>query len=291
MTDAGPAATGAGPGGATDIGPPRLEARVVSFRHPGAAGLLFDRLSLAIGPGERVGLIGPNGSGKTTLLRLLSGTLSPDGGAILLGGRSIAALRPRERARVLAVVPQESHPIFNFSVLETVLMGRAPHLGLLGLEGKHDFSVARAALAELDLHDEEQRPLGDLSSGERQRVLVARALAQQPRILLLDEATAFLDLKHRLRINEVLLRLNRRDRLTVVAVSHDLNLAARYASRLVLLHRGRIDADGPPAEVLTPETIRRVYETEALVERDPVSGAPVVIPQSPAGIESRRPLL
>jgi cobalamin transport system ATP-binding protein len=280
----GPGTSRGAAGAAAGIGAaPILEGRSLSFRHPGAAALLFDRLSLAIAPGEFAGLIGPNGSGKTTLLRLLSGTLAPDRGEVRLCGRPAPSYRPRERARLVAVVPQESQILFNFSVLEAVLMGRAPHLGLLGLEGERDFQVARDALAVMDLTDMETRPLRDLSSGERQRVLVARALAQEPRLLLLDEATAYLDLKHRLRIGEILGDLNRRLGLTIVAVSHDLNMAARYSSRLLLLHQGRLEADGAPAQVLTPEMLRAVYETEAMVLPDPATGALCVFPRAPLG--------
>jgi iron complex transport system ATP-binding protein len=272
----GPAAPGHAPA-------PILAAADLSFRHAGAAGALFERFSVDLAAGDFVAVLGPNGSGKTTLLRLLSGTLSPGGGEVLLSGHPVRDLLPRQRARVLAVVLQESRILFNFSVLEVVLMGRAPHLGLWGLEGPADFDAARAALREVDLEGCENRNLDDLSSGERQRALIARALAQQPRILLLDEPTAFLDMKHALEIYEILRRLNRERGLTVVAASHDLNLAARYASRVALLHRGRVAADGTPVAVLTPETICRVYETNAEVFIDPATGAPYLIPRAPLG--------
>jgi iron complex transport system ATP-binding protein len=260
-----------------------MEARELHFRHHGAPAKLFEGLSLTIASGEFLGLIGPNGSGKTTLLRLLSGTLRPSAGWVTLSGRAIGSFRPRERATLLAMVPQESQVLFNFTVLEMVLMGRAPHLGLLGLEGPGDFEAARNALREMDLSGREESPLRELSSGERQRALVARALAQEPRVLLLDEATAFLDLRHRLQIGEILRRLNREQGLSIVAVSHDLNMAARYASRLVLLESGRLAAEGPPSSVLTPEIVRSVYETEVIVQKDPSTGAPYVIPCTPHG--------
>jgi iron complex transport system ATP-binding protein len=228
-------------------------------------------------------LIGPNGSGKTTLLKLLSGILRPDRGEVLLAGRPVRLLRPRERARFLALVPQESRLLFNFTLLEVVLMGRSPHLPRLALERPEDFACARRALAEMDLAGLESRRLRDLSSGERQRAMIARALAQEPRVILLDEPTAFLDLRHRLEIHETLKRLNRERGLTVVTVSHDLNLAARYAARLVVLRGGRIAADGDPASVLTPALLRAVYETEAVVAPDPATGTPCVFPRAPAG--------
>ena len=260
---------------------PILAARGLRFRHPGARVPLFDGLSLAIAPGEFVGVIGPNGSGKTTLLKLLSGVLAPQGGEVALGGRPVRSIPPRERARTVAVVFQEVQILFDFTLLEIALMGRAPHLGPWGLERVQDFASARAALREMDLADQEDEHLQELSSGERQRALIARALAQEPRVLLMDEPTAFLDLKHRLQICEILVRLNRETGLTVVTTSHDLNLAARYGSRLVMLHRGRLAADGPPAEVLTSELIRRVYETEARIGRDAESGAPFIVPIAP----------
>jgi iron complex transport system ATP-binding protein len=261
---------------------PLLEAREISFRHHGAATPLFDRLSLTLAPGEFAGIIGPNGSGKTTLLRLLAGLLRPDGGKVVLEDAELDALSPRLRARSIAVVLQEPSLLFNFSVLEIALMGRAPHLGLWGLEGADDFAAARRALAEVDLVGCEDRPVQELSSGERQRVFLARALAQEPRLLLLDEPTAFLDLKHALGLYEILRRLNRERGLTVVTVSHDLSLAARYAGRLILLDRGRIAADGAPGEVVTPARLREVYDAETDVFLDPATGTPVVIARGPA---------
>jgi iron complex transport system ATP-binding protein len=261
--------------------PPALAARGLRFRHPGAPTPLFEDLSLSIGAGEFLGILGPNGSGKSTLLRLLCGILAPERGEVFLADRPLNTLRPRERARLVGIVLPESRILFNFSVLELVLMGRAPHLGLWGMERAADFAAAREALRTADLAGMEDRHLYELSSGERQRALIARALAQEPRILLLDEPTAFLDLRHALEIYEILRRLNHERGLTVVAVSHDLNLAARHASRLVLLHQGRVAAEGPPSSVLTPGTIRRVYETEADVMRDPSTGAPHVIPRAP----------
>jgi len=260
---------------------PVLEARGVRFRHHGSEAPLFDGLSLSLAGGEFAGIIGPNGSGKTTLLRVLSGVVTPEAGDIRLAGRPLRSIPPRERARLVAVVFQETQVLFNFSVLEIALMGRAPHLGPWGLERPVDFDAARGALREMDLSDQEEKHLQELSSGERQRALLARALAQEPRILLMDEPTAFLDLKHRLQIYEILARLNRDKGLTVITTSHDLNLAARYGSRLMVLDDGHLAADGPPETVLTPQLLREVYETEARIERDPVTGAPFVIPIAP----------
>jgi len=261
---------------------PLIEARGLSFRHPGGPARLFHDLSLSLRSGEFAGILGPNGSGKTTLLRLLAGLLRPDAGEVILEEARLDALSPRLRARIIAVVLQEPSLLFNFSVLEVALMGRAPHLGLWGLEGADDFAAARRALAEVDLAGCENRPVQELSSGERQRVFLARALAQEPRALLLDEPTAFLDLKHALGLYEILRRLNRERGLTVVTVSHDLSLAARYAGRLILLDRGRIAADGAPGDVVTPARLREVYGAETDVFLDPATGTPVVIARGPA---------
>jgi iron complex transport system ATP-binding protein len=260
-----------------------VSARDLVFRHHGAAAALFDGLSVDIAPGEFVGVIGPNGSGKTTLLRLLSGVLAPQAGEVALTGKPVRSIPPRERARTAAVVFQEVQILFDFSVLEIALMGRAPRLKAWSLERPEDFAAARAALREMDLDAQELKSLHSLSSGERQRALIARALAQEAPLLLMDEPTAHLDLKHRLQIYEILKRLAQEKGMTVVTTSHDLNLAARYASRLLLLDRGRLVADGPPSVVLTPELIRRVYETEARVERDPATGALFVVPIAPVG--------
>jgi cobalamin transport system ATP-binding protein len=239
-------------------------------------------LDLNVETGTITGILGPNGSGKTTLVRLASAALRPASGRIALFGSDVASLKARERARRVAVVPQETHPVFEFTVEEIVRMGRAPHLGLLGLEGPRDRRVAREAMERCEVSRLAARSFRALSGGERQRVMLARALAQEARLLLLDEPTAFLDLKHRLTVYALLARLHRTDGLTVVVVSHDINLAARYCDRLVLLRSGAIAFDGTPAEVLRPDPIRSVYEVEVEVRTDPSSGRPFVIPLAPS---------
>ncbi len=260
-----------------------LSARDVSFRHHGAPQDLFAGLSLDIRRGEFSAIIGPNGAGKTTLLRLLGGIVPPGSGEVLLGGVSLRSISPRARARQIAMVLPDPEILFNFSIMEIVLMGRAPHLGPWKMERPIDFQTAREALREMDLAGKESRHLKELSSGERQRALVARALAQEPQIILLDEPTAFLDLRHALEIFDIVRRLNRRRGLTVVTASHDLNLAARYATRLIVLDGGRPVADGRPEKVLTRALLRDVYKADADVIRDPRSGAPYVIPRASVG--------
>jgi iron complex transport system ATP-binding protein len=254
--------------------------RSVRFAYREAS--VFDGLSLDLGEGELAAVLGPNGTGKTTLIRLAAGSLRPQGGSVLIGGRDLTSIPAGVRARDVAVVPQESRPAFDFTAREVVRMGRAPHLGLLGFESRRDLDVVDEAMRRTDVGDLAERPFLNLSGGERQRVIVARALAQEPRLLLLDEPTAFLDLRHRLLLYELLTRLNREFGLTLLIASHDIDLAARFASRIVLLKAGQVAADGPPAEVLTPEHLRHVYGVRADVRIEPSTGRPVVIPFAPA---------
>ena len=258
-------------------GPGCLRARGVTFSYDaaeaGGGRAIIHGLDLDIAAGEFVGILGPNGAGKTTLLRIMAG-----------------ALRPAERARLMAFVPQESRPGFDFSVLGLVLMGRAPHLGLLGIEGKADLEIARQALAFTGASALAERAFSTLSTGEKQRVVLARALAQQALVFLLDEPTAFLDLGHQVRIYELLARLREETGATIIVASHDLNLAGRYCTRLVLLRPGEVVADGAAEAVLTEERIRDVYGVRARVWLDPEAG-PVVIPfagrDAPGTVEPR----
>ena len=254
-----------------------VEVSGLRFGYGGSA--LFDGLELSLPGGGMTGLIGANGSGKTTLLKLISGVLRPDGGSVAAGGREVASIPPPERARRIAVVPQESRLIFDFTVLEVVLMGRAARLGLLGIEGREDLEIARHALARTGMMDLAGRPVSHLSGGERQLVFVARALAQEPGLLLLDEPTAYLDIRHRLEIYRILGQLSRDQGITILTTSHDINLAARFCPRLVLLKRGRILADGPTAEVFRAEILSEVYDTPLRVLLDPETGSGLALPR------------
>jgi iron complex transport system ATP-binding protein len=238
---------------------------------------LFRSLDLEVEAGSMIAVLGPNGAGKTTLVRLASGEVPPSAGSVSILGHDLAKLPGRERARRVAVVPQESEPTFDFTVRELVLFGRAPHLGLFGIETARDVEIANEAMRSTEVAELQDRPSRALSGGERQRVNLARALAQEPRLLLLDEPTAFLDLKHRLAAYELFRRLCRERGLTVVVVSHDLNLAARHCDRLVLLQAGQVAADGPPEDVVKPEILRSVYEVEVDVHTDTTSGRPFVV--------------
>lgn len=240
----------------------------------------LDGVSLEIAAGELAGLVGPNASGKTTLLRAIHALVAPIRGTVLLDGTDLAALTPRQIASRVGAVPQHGDGGFGFTAWDVVLMGRAPHLGPLEREGPADLALAREAMERTRTWHLRQRRVDELSGGERQRVLIARALAQTPQVLLLDEPTAHLDIRYQLEVMALVAGF-RADGLTVVAALHDLNLAAMFCDRLVLLDRGRIAALGAPAEVLTPERLRAVYGAEVEVRPHPVSGRPVVIPLGP----------
>jgi iron complex transport system ATP-binding protein len=257
-----------------------IEARGITFQY-GAGAPVLAGVELRAETGEIAGVIGPNGSGKTTLINVLSCTLKPTGGAVLMFGRDAGTLQARERARLAAVVPQEARVAFPFTVLEIALMGRAPYLGRWQLEAAGDLEAAGEALRLTGMHELRERKYHELSGGEKQRVMVAKALAQRPRILLLDEPTAFLDLKHQVEIYELIRRLAREQGISVLAVSHDINLAAMYCDRLHVLEGGRIVASGAPAEVLEPALLQRVYGVAVGVARHPDrGGAPLIFPMA-----------
>lgn len=235
---------------------PLIHIENLSFGYGGQS-LLYG-LAASVRHGEMVGLLGPNGSGKTTLLKLLSGVLRPQGGRVLLDGRDLAAWGRREVARRIAVVPQELQVPFAFTVEQMVALGRTPFISLFGTRSSKDRQVVREAMQIAEVETLAARVFNELSGGERQRVIVAMALAQQPRLLLLDEPTSHLDIKYQIEVLELVQRLNRETGVTVIAAMHDLNLAARYFPRLLLFQRG-IVADGGPAEVLEPHLLRRVY--------------------------------
>jgi iron complex transport system ATP-binding protein len=265
-----------------------LSADRVSFAYGAghASRRVIDEVSLDVADRSVVGVLGPNGSGKTTLLSLLAGTLSPSSGTVRLGGRDLAT-RPRgEIARELAVVPQETHPAFDYTVLEMVLMGRYPHLGIFEVEGPRDLEIARDAMRATGIDNLESRQFHTLSGGERQRVVIAAALAQSPSVLLLDEPTASLDLAYQLEIASLATRLNRERGVTIVLSTHDLNFAASVCGSLVLLHTGRVVAAGPVEAVLTSANIEAVYGVEADVARNPRAGHLTVVAVGPAGRRS-----
>jgi len=257
-----------------------LSAIGLSFAYRSNAPRVVDGVSLDVARGELVGILGPNGSGKTTLLKMLSGPLTPTAGTIHLDGRPLNAWPRRALARHVALVPQETHAPFDFTVLDIVLMGRFPHLGAFALEGPADLAIARQALESTGTAEFEARSFSTLSGGEKQRVVIASALAQAPELLLLDEPTASLDIGHQLDIQTLLRELNVTRGVTMVLSTHDLNFAAALCRTLVLLRDGRVVAAGPTDQVLSTSTVRALYDVDAEVARHPLAGRLTVTPLS-----------
>ena len=239
---------------------------------------VLHRVSLEVRAGEMLAIVGPNGAGKSTLLRTLGGALEPSSGTVELEGRPLRHYDRRAIARRLAMVAQENLVAFRFTVLEIVLMGRAPHLGAFHFETRHDLEIAYGALARFDLLGLARRPIQELSGGERKRVFLARALAQAPHVALLDEPTAFLDLKHVAEIFARFRELRVERGMAVVATLHDLNVAALHADRVLLMKDGAVAGYGTPEAVFTVENLRTVYDTEVHVGRNPATGAISVLP-------------
>ena len=255
-----------------------LEAAGITCAY-GGSDVLSD-VSLYVDAGEFVAIAGPNGSGKTTLLRALSRVLQPRTGAALLEGRSVYGMSAGEVARSMAVVPQETAIDFDFTVREIVMMGRAPHLGRFQTEGEGDVKAVEAALERTGCRAFQDRSILELSGGERQRVILARAFAQEPKVLLLDEPTAHLDLAFQIQILRLVRELRDEKKTAVLAAMHDLNLAATYADRMVLLSGGRVKASGPPGEVLTEVAVKEVFGADVMIRPHPETGGPWVIPKS-----------
>ena len=239
---------------------------------------VLKNISFEVKKGETFALLGPNGSGKSTLLRAVSGLLPAASGSIRLADQPLGQLRPAERARWVAVVPQNAVLPAAFSAWETVLLGRTPYINFLGQISAKDQEIARYALEKVDALHLADRLIGELSGGEQQRVLLARALAQSTPILLLDEPTTHLDLQHQLGLLELVQKLSRECQLTVVIALHDLNLAARYADRLALLVEGQIKALGTAKEVLRAEVIAAAYRWPVQVVEHPFLDAPLILP-------------
>jgi iron complex transport system ATP-binding protein len=252
-----------------------IGARGIGFSY-GERPLLRD-VSFSAEAGQVLGVLGINGSGKTTLLRLLLGFLRPRMGEALLEGRAVHEYDRREFASRVAAVPQETAVDFPFTVSELVLLGRAPHLGALGLESRSDLAAAEAAMSDCGILPLASRPIHELSGGELRRASIARALAQQTPVLLLDEPTANLDLHHQVAIFSVLRREASRGR-TVLVVVHDVNAALAHCDRVILLHEGTIAAAGAPAEVLTESRVERVYGVPVRALTDPSSTARFLFP-------------
>lgn len=259
------------------------EVRSLCFRYGSpwqASTWVLRDVNVDVHAGEILGIVGPNGSGKTSLLKLLAKILRPQKGDLTLFGQSLDAISHIGVARQVAFVPQDNQTTFSFSVAETVLMGRFPHRRRsrwdygFGWDSREDCAVAQQAMTTMDVAHLAERSIMDLSGGERQRAVIARALTQTPKVLLLDEPTAFLDLQHQLDICSVLRSLKEDTGLTIVMVSHDLNMASQYCDRIVMLKDGEISAMGSPLEVMRPEVLQTVYGCSVLVDSHPESGLP-----------------
>ena len=258
----------------------RLTSESLTLRYNGRDAV--HEVSLDLESGELIAIVGPNGSGKTTLLRGLSRLLSPVAGNVLLDGDDIRAISSRDVARRLAVLPQEHPEGVDITVHELVWRGRAPHQGILQRATATDHEAVAWALDAADVSHVATRPLGSLSGGERQRAWIALALAQQPRVLLLDEPTSFLDVQHQVEVMALLSRLNA-EGMTIIAVVHDLALAGRFMQRVIGMRDGLIAFDGPAGEVLRPEPLEEVFGVPMVVLEDPESGLPVPLPRYPEG--------
>lgn len=250
-----------------------IRAENISFRYGRSVPVLRD-VSIDVREGEVIAIAGPNGSGKSTLVSVLDGLLTPHSGRVLLGDRPLRSMSRREVALAVGFVGQSAEFHFPLTVLEYVLQGRFAHGHLLGFETDADVDAANRVLRLTGAESFAARHLDELSGGERQRVMVARALAQEPRVLLLDEPTANLDIAHQIRILALVRRLARDSQMAVAVVTHDLNLAAEFADRVVLLADGQIRGCSTPSEILTPERIESVFGTPVLVDANPVTGAP-----------------
>ena len=251
-----------------------IECRYGSFK-------VLEDVSLSVEEGDFVGILGPNGSGKTTLLKSISRTLKPYRGTILLDRSDVYSLESVEVARKMAVVPQDSNIGFNFAALDVVLMGRNPHMKRFQMESAKDMAIARKVMSLTNTWQFAERPINELSGGEKQRVIIARALAQEPKVLLLDEPLTHLDIINQLEIMDIVKERCDKEGLIVLSVFHDLNLAARYCSSAVLLKTGKIFAAGELSDVLTSENIKSVFRVDALVRKHLVTDSVFVIPISP----------
>lgn len=244
----------------------------LSFRHTP----ILENISLEVHPGEFFMIIGPNGAGKTTLLKAIANLIPADKGIIEILGKPLSSYSKRQLAQATSMVPQQVITDFPFTVAETVLMGRSPHIGLLAIEGKEDLDIARQAMEFTDVAHLANRKLDQVSGGERQRVIIARAICQQTKIILLDEPTAALDPSHQLKIMDLMERLRKEQQVTVIMVSHDLNLAGMYGQQLLLLKNGKIEKIGSPQVVLTQEQLTSSYNCTLFVDENPMTKKPRV---------------
>lgn len=255
-----------------------FELRDVAFAYASDRAPALDGISFSLKPGEILGVIGPNGAGKSTLVRVVAGLLAPTSGSLLCMGRPLDAKHREEIARTLAVVAQRDEVAFGYSAHDVVLMGRAPHTGLFGLESKKDFEAAERALKACDAWELRNRPFVELSGGEQKRVAIARALAQETPVLILDEPAAFLDIHHQIALLDVVHKRVRESALAAILVVHDLNLAAQYCDRLLLLRDGKQLALGTVEEVMTYRRMRETFDVDVYVGVNELTGSRYFVP-------------
>ena len=234
-------------------------------------------VSMKAGPGQMLGLVGPNGSGKSTLIKGMTRVIDVFSGRVLIDGRDIKTVKRDQLARLVATVPQDPALPAAFTAFEVVLMGRTPHLGLLRYEGGRDLVIAWQAMEATHTKSLAERRVGELSGGEKQRLIIARALAQQPRAMLLDEPTANLDVNHQVEVLDLVKSLCLEQSLTVIIALHDLNLAAQYCDRLVMLNGGTVYAEGTPLDILTARNIKKVYGADVCVYPHPINRLPTTL--------------
>lgn len=255
-----------------------IEVSHLNFAY-GSRKILHD-VALTVEKGNIVGLLGPNGSGKSTIMKIICGLLENHADSVKVFGKQLSSLSRKEIARLISMVPQESFFSFPFSVLEVVIMGRYPHIDTFAFESQHDIAIAHEALERCGASNLASRKIHELSSGERQRVVFARTLAQQPDILLLDEPASFLDIKYQVDLYDIVRKLAREKKCAVLTVLHDFNLAAEYCDRIYLLSDGEIKAGGDVMEVLTYSNLKNVFNTEIYVDINDLTGKPLIIPLS-----------
>jgi len=256
----------------------------------GSVDVLKD-VGFAVESGQFLGVLGPNGSGKTTLLKSISRVLKPQKGTIFIGDENIYKMKTVDVAKQMAVVPQSTPVSFDFTALEVVLMGRNPHMARFKMEGKKDLDIAKNSMQLTRTWEFADRPVNELSGGESQRVIIARALTQEPQILLLDEPTTHLDISNQLEIMDLIKHLCETKKLLIVAVFHDFNLAARYCDSIILLNDGKIVAIGKMNDTLTSENVKKVFNVDTIVKKHPITGSLYVIPISRPIIQKQKSLL